>query len=221
MNFFGHALVAASQSTDPAWVLGAMAPDFATMGGVRLEGPRKRSAQAKTRLNQGVAFHHTTDDAFHGAPSFLALMKEARLDLQAREVGTGAALGISHVGVELLLDGWLLEERGLPECYEAALRAGEELAAELHFRGEDPAGSRSQWQYVCRRLQDAPVPEGYRDPDFVAERLIGILAKRPRLAVVAGKERGVHEWAALFLPRVGARGPALWEEVATRLRAGA
>ena len=194
-----------------------MAPDFATMGGVRLEGPRERRGQPKTRLNQGVAFHHTTDEAFHGAPSFLALMKEARLDLQAREVGTGAALGISHVGVELLLDGWLLESRGLPECYGAALAAGAQLGAELHFRGEDPEGSRAQWEYVCRRLQDAPVPAGYRDPDFVAERLIGILAKRPRLAVVPGQERGVHDWAELFLPRVAERGPALWEEVATRL----
>jgi hypothetical protein len=219
VNFFGHALVAASQSSEPAWVLGAMAPDFATMGGVRLEGPRERAPQ--TRLQEGVVFHHTTDDAFHGAPTFLALMKEARIDLQAREVGTGAALGISHVGVELLLDGWLLDERGLPECYDAALEAGAELAEELFFRGEDPGASRAQWRRVCQRLQQAPVPEGYRDPQFVAERLIGILAKRPRLAVAAGRERGVHEWAERFLPRVAASGAALWDEVATRLAGGA
>lgn len=180
--------------------------------------PREQRG-SQTRLLEGVAFHHTTDDAFHGAPTFLALMKEARLDLQAREVGTGAALGISHIGVELLLDGWLLEERGQPECYDAALAAGAELASQLGFRGEDPAGSRAQWQRVCRRLLEAPVPEGYQDPDFVAERLIGILAKRPRLAVTPGRERGVYEWAGLFASRVAARGEALWDEVAERLAA--
>lgn len=194
-----------------------MAPDFATMGGVRLVGPKERSAQAKTRLHEGVDFHHQTDDAFHGAPSFLALMKEARIDLQAREVGTGASLGISHVGVELLLDGWLLETHGLPACYDAALVEGAARSGELEFRGEDPTGARGLWARVCERLQGAPVPEGYRDPSFVAERLIVILAGRPRLRVVAGREAGVFAWAELFLPRVAARGPALLAEVEERL----
>ncbi|MEZ6188946.1 MAG: hypothetical protein R3F62_28570 [Planctomycetota bacterium] len=36
MNFFGHAVLALARRDDAAFVVGSMAPDFATMSGVRL-----------------------------------------------------------------------------------------------------------------------------------------------------------------------------------------
>lgn len=193
-----------------------MAPDFATMAGVRLV-----RGEGVGSFGEGVDFHHATDEAFHGAPTFLALMKEARIDLQARAVGTGASLGISHVGVELLLDGCLVERRGVPELYRSALRTAEVHADELRFRGEDEEAARGRWREVCRRLQEAPVPEGYCDPEFVAARLVGILARRPRLRVEPGKEGEVHGWATSYLPRVAEQVEALLTEVDLRLQGAA
>ncbi|MBL4850292.1 MAG: hypothetical protein JKY65_32650 [Planctomycetes bacterium] len=212
MNFFGHACVALERRADAGWVLGAMTPDFATMGGVRLV-----RGESSGSFGEGVAFHHATDEAFHGAPTFLALMREARIELQAREVGTGASLGISHVGVELLLDGCLVERLGVPGLYREALRSAERHADELRFRGDDEPAARARWLEVCQRLQDAPVPECYTDPDFVAARLVEILARRPRLSVEPGREQEVHAWATSYRPRVAEEVDALLAEVEQRL----
>ena len=182
------------------------------MGGVRLV-----QGEARGSFGEGVAFHHATDEAFHGAPTFLALMKEARIDLQARAVGAGASLGISHVGVELLLDGCLVERRGVPELYRSALESAEVHADELRFRGDDEPAARARWREVCERLQGAPVPESYADPEFVAARLIGILARRPRLSVAPGREREVHAWASSYRPRVAEFVETLLAEVEERL----
>ena len=72
MNFFGHAVVAGWFEGDPRYVLGSMLPDFASMSGTRLNPVEQPEVAA------GVALHHRTDDAFHGAPSFLHLMTFAR-----------------------------------------------------------------------------------------------------------------------------------------------
>lgn len=213
MNFFAHAVLALRRRQDPPWVLGSMAPDFASMAGLRLARGEGEPADA---LAEGIAFHHRSDDAFHGAPGFLALMKEARADLRERGVGVGASLAISHVGVELLLDGWLVEQGGVPAPYRAAVASAEGQADALAFQG-DAEAARRQWRSACARLAQAPLPEGYADPAFVAERLVRILARRPRLAVEPGREPLVGEWAAAAKPRVAAAAEALLDEVEERL----
>ena len=212
MNFFAHALVALRRRADPLWLLGAMAPDFASMAGVRLA-----RLEGEGALAAGIAFHHRTDEAFHGAPRFVSLMKSAREDLQARGLGLGPALGISHVGVELLLDGALVRSAGVPEAYRAALREARGATDSLAFRGADAGAARGQWLRFCDRIEGAPVPEGYAQTEFVAERLIGIMARRPRLAVEHGREGEVFAWAAAAAPEVAAARTALLEEVEARL----
>lgn len=211
MNFFAHALVALRRRDAPRWILGAMAPDFASMAGLRLTRP-----SGTGDLAAGIAFHHLSDDAFHGAPRFVALMKAAREDLQARGLGIGAALGISHVGVELLLDGALVSDLGVPPPYRAALREAAGAADELCFQG-DPARARASWLRLCGRIEAAPVPEGYVESDFVAERLIGIMARRPRLAVTPGREPAVYAWAAAAAPEVAQAKEELLAQVEERL----
>lgn len=213
MNFFAHAVFALRRREDPPWVLGAMAPDFASMAGLRLARGEGEPAGA---LEEGIAFHHRSDDAFHGAPRFLALMKGARADLRERGVGLGAALAISHVGVELLLDGWLVEQEGVPATYRAAVASAEAQADALSFQG-DAEAAREQWRASCVRLAQAPLPEGYTDPRFVAERLVRILFRRPRLAVEPGREPLVTAWAEAAKPRVAAEAAALLAEVEERL----
>ena len=176
VNFLGHACVAGARCTDPRFVFGAMLPDFATMAGVRLEGTDDPEIAA------GVAFHHTTDDAFHGAPTFIELMSDARDVLEAEGVDLGPAMAVGHVGVELLLDGWLVDRPGAEARYRVALDAGRAQLDTLRFRSDPNGGRVAQ---LCARLCDAAVPGGYRDPDFVADRLERILSTRPRLALDA------------------------------------
>ena len=189
-----------------------MAPDFASMAGMRL----RRSGGAGA-LAEGIAFHHLSDDAFHGAPIFVELMKATRVDLCARGLGQGPARAIGHVGVELLLDGYLVTRDGIPaEVREAVTRAGS-VANELEFRGDDPRADRDRWREVCGRIADSPLPQGYSESTFVAERLLRILARRPRLAVDPGRGSEVFRWAEDFSPVVSGRAEALLCQVEERL----
>ena len=116
MNFFSHAIVATRRSEDPRWILGSMLPDFVSMAGLRLA-----SVTGDTPLERGVAFHHTCDDAFHSAPIFVDLMEQAREELELEGLDSGPAMAIGHVGVELLLDGHLVEQGGVTPGYRAAM----------------------------------------------------------------------------------------------------
>ena len=51
------------------------------------------------------------------------------------------------------------------------------------------------------RLRVATIPDDYRDPDFVAVRLVGTLARRPRLALAASAATVLR----VFLPELKAR----------------
>ncbi|NVB36610.1 hypothetical protein G6O69_02115 [Pseudenhygromyxa sp. WMMC2535] len=214
MNFFAHAVLAARRSESPSWIVGAMAPDFASMAGMRLVG-----IEDDDELARGVDFHHRSDDAFHGAPIFVELMEDARVELEARGLGFGPAAAIGHVGVELLLDGLLVDRLGVLPSYRAAMAAAAELDQNLRFHDLGRFEGCRRWRTLCGRLRDAPLPESYQAPDFVADRLIWILAKRPRLAVEAGNEPEVFAWAARARGLVDARADALMDQVEARLAA--
>ncbi len=209
VNFFGHALIARSRRRSPLYVLGSMLPDFLSMA--RLRAPEIESEE----LREGVQMHHDTDDAFHGAPSFLRLMHEAQDELEAAGVPYGGAMAVGHVGVELLLDGWLVREHGVDPIYRDALRA-EPGPLRWRERDERPA---ARWRTLRARLREAPVPEAYQEPSFVADRLVRILDGRPRLALDAKSAAIVAEWAPRARPRVEAGAPELLEEVESRLAA--
>src|SRR5258708_1440822 len=107
VNFFGHAAVSSwLDDAGDGVALGSMLPDFAGMIRARLDDP----APPATELARGVELHHATDAAFHRMPATLALMRE----LDDRLLGGGCARGprraVAHVGVELLLDGVLVDD---------------------------------------------------------------------------------------------------------------
>ena len=187
MNFFGHATVATRISADPRFVLGAMLPDFMTMAQVRL------GTVADTEVARGVAVHHETDRVFHALPSFRAACGSALVALEAEGVPRAAARAVGHVRSELLLDGLLSSDRGARRSYANALRVavGERLERQLVLRdGDDPSSVRT----LLMRLQHAPIPDGYSDPQFVCDRLHAILAHRPRLALRAADRAPVLRW---------------------------
>lgn len=215
MNFFAHALVAARRREEPAWILGSMIPDLASMAGLRLQTVSNPGRLGQL-LSEGVDFHHRCDDAFHGAPIFVELMDGAHAELEERGLGGGPAMAIGHVGVELLLDGCLVTRHGVPTSYREAMALASEAGDDLNWRDSDPEHSQ-RWQAMCSRLRGAPVPEGYANPQFVADRLVQILARRPMLAVEPGNEWLVFEWAKRWVPKVAARERELLDQVEERL----
>ena len=175
MNFVGHAHIALTLRSDPAFVLGSMLPDFASMGRTRLEGVDDPD------VAEGVALHHRTDDAFHGCPAFVRLCTETSTSLEQQGVPWGAARAVGHVGTELLLDGFLLDAPGTHHAASEAVRALERPAITASIRVHSAGAER--WAELLARVRGRGLPDFYRDPDAVADRLIAILAPRPRLAV--------------------------------------
>ena len=170
MNFFGHAAVASWQAPAPGRVLGAMLPDFATMSRARL------AEAADAEVGQGIALHHETDRVFHQLAPVLALMRELDERLARAGCARGPRRAVAHIGVELLLDGVLVDEAAYRESY---------LAGVAH----DPAGVRwrddgddARFAMLLTRLRAHGVPEDLRRTEAIVMRLSRMLAHRPLLA---------------------------------------
>lgn len=206
MNFFGHAAVARLVDDDPAFVLGAMAPDLLGMCGLATGAP------TSPRLAAGQAHHLAVDAAFHGSAPFGALQAWAARALVAAGLRRGPARGAAHAGIELLLDGVLAADARARDAYQRGL-ASAERTPELFVWSEESA--RSRWLGFVRRLRAGTLPDGYRDPSFVTDRLIGALGHRPRLALTPAEiaplrafiptlQRRVAAEASDLMPRTGA-----------------
>ena len=208
MNLYAHAVVAALEDDRPRFVLGAMLPDLAGMAGLRI------AALDDPSLERGVAHHHRVDAAFHASSGFLDLSAGARNELLAEGVPRWSAHAIGHVGVELLLDGCLSEVESGRGSFERARAEAPGAASDVVWKRPD---RERRWARLCDWLAESPVPDGYRDPDFVAERVRRILARRPRLALDARGEEALARWAHRARPLVADRAGALLDEVAERL----
>jgi hypothetical protein len=187
MNFFGHATVACMRSEEPRFVLGSMLPDLTSMATIRIE------SVLDAEFARGVALHHETDRVFHSTAPFRALCESALHALEGEGVSRASARAVGHVGSELLLDGLLSDDRRVRNAYARALEA----ALERHFehsmtwRGDADADA---LRTLLERLASAPLPEAYRDPLFVYDRLHKILERRPRLAMQPGDREPVQRW---------------------------
>ncbi len=192
MNFFGHAAVASWQAADsPGFVLGAMLPDFANMSQTRVV------EVSHPELCAGVELHHRTDRVFHATSRFVALCREATQTLLERGVGKGRAHAVAHVGVELLLDGCLVEQLEARQAYTAAIRCASDRELGGSIRWLDEEG-RARWLALRGRLERYGPPDDYRDPAVVASRVERILRGRRRLALDAPQ----LEVASRYLPEL-------------------
>jgi hypothetical protein len=175
VNFFAHALVASWRSRSPAYGLGAMLPDLASMVGARTP------VVDHIEVAAGVDLHHATDRAFHRLPVFVGAMAEIQQRLMLRGVARGPAAGAAHVGFELCLDGALLDEPDAITCYLAALEAARgDLRRAIPWPEPDAA---ERWHALVDRLAAWGPPDRYRDPALVTDRVARALARRPRLAL--------------------------------------
>jgi hypothetical protein len=215
MNFFGHAVIArrkeaARGNVRAEFVLGAMLPDFASM--LRCRPPRAESSV----LEQGVRFHHATDDAFHGSESFLEFSRRASSFLATKGLSRGSARAVAHVGVELVLDGALAAETAANEAYLSALDAAltTQVTSQISWNAHEYA---VQFQHLCHSLRRRGAVFGDASAELIAERLRRILASRPRLALDDMGQNVVRDWVVAARPLIVSRAPLLIVEVERRL----
>jgi len=202
VNFFGHATVACWHRTAPRFVLGAMLPDFASMS-------RARVAEVDDAdVADGIALHHYTDAAFHRTEGFRELYRRGVDELRARGLARGPACGAAHVGVELLLDGTLVDDERVAGAYVGAIAA----ADEVRIRWRDERGA-ARWRAIHGRLATRGVPLEYRDPDQVSLRVALVLSGRPRLALDDGDLPAVADWLREVAPSIEAGSGALLAEL--------
>lgn len=174
MNFFGHATVARQIDDDPAFLLGAMAPDLLAMCGAEA-GPA-----TSERVAAGQAHHLAVDAAFHASPAFISLQSWSVGTLVAAGLRRGPARGAAHVAVELFLDGALAHDQLAHAAYRRTLATALQMPDPFQWRD---TAARACWRQMVLRLHSAAIPHRYRDPAFVAQRLVHALARRPRLAL--------------------------------------
>ncbi len=199
MNFFGHAVISRWCSAHPtgaehiggaAHALGAMLPDFASMCGGTLAAP------AEAPVAAGVALHHRTDAVFHHHRLVLELMGELHERLLRAGCGRGPARAGSHIGIELLLDGVLLDD-------------GASCALYLDAIGHPPEGVRwreaadeQRFSGLRARLLAVGLPSDLRRPHAATVRLVRTLARRPRLAPSTGDAALLEAGLEAMAPRV-------------------
>ena len=203
MNFVGHSFIAARTSEDPVFALGAMLPDFASMIGARL------AKHDHPELAAGIADHHRTDDAFHGAPTFVRLCRDEAIGLEAIGLGWGASRAVAHVATELVLDGLLLEDESVERRYVDAIETIAWVLPALRFE----RNGIERFRELHARLARYGPPHGYRDPVFVRDRMVQILAHRPRLALVEGDAERLGDYLPGMSQRVRTSAPTLLAEL--------
>jgi hypothetical protein len=206
VNLLAHTWVAHACGLDaPEEVLGAVAPDLATMAGVRLDRDALGGPVA-----DGVSCHLATDAAFHQDTTFLAGSSALRRDLLAVGVPRGAARAVGHVGWELLLDGLLVGEPA-----EAAFRQAFTVAEAVTpaVRPED----RARWEaFLGHRRR--PHALRYDDPAWVADRLVAMLAGSTRLRLPVEDAPAVAAVLAIHAEAVTATGEEVLAVTADAVR---
>jgi hypothetical protein len=162
MNYLSHHEVArrlAGDTDDPAFMFGAMSPDFFGMFHVRKAFIENQS------LLVGLALHQATDIAFD--------RQEAIKELEADMIGSfktfmprWSAVQSGKVGKDILFDGVLFEDELALNSYRQTMHAA--AIGELDIRTiAEPA---EQWLDGVRALEATGLPR-YDDPRVVAERI--------------------------------------------------
>jgi len=209
MNYFSHAAVNGWYTRDARSTLGAMLPDLLAMAGLR----RCRSHDAA--IDWGLALHHATDSAFHDAPFFQQALRDQRGALLALGLARGSAAAAAHVGLELLLDQHLAEQRGARDDYRRALElARSQVRQRLTF---ETAASRARFEELLARLWERGGPRATTSPARTAAQIAWTLAPRPRLLLAPAELGPVIVWVEQARDHYAAQWPCWLSSLARAL----
>jgi hypothetical protein len=193
MNFVGHACLARDARGSGLFVFGAMLPDLAGIVGLSppVEGPEE--------LLGGLRHHRRVDGAFHGAPLFHELLQDGRAKLRLHGVPKGPRIAATHLGVELLLDGILVERDGIEALVFDALVVGRKALGDLY----PPRGPELAWmERAIGHVSDGRLLDDYAHPRLVARRIERILERRVRCRLDAGHREELGRWLEDLRPRL-------------------
>jgi hypothetical protein len=137
-------------------------------------------------------------------------MRELDDRLLAGNCARGPRRAVAHVGVELLLDGVLVDEAPYRDAY---LRA---LAHEPDLAWRD-AGDDERFRTLHERLRAHGVPDDLRRPDAIAHRMQRMLAHRPLLAPSPADMVAVRAALVAHRPRVEVAAEAVLRELRAAL----
>jgi hypothetical protein len=215
VNVLGHAYIAErARPGDDAYALGAVLPDLASIAGVRLDVGAGMSAAVSSAIGDGIACHHGADASFHSLASFRAGAAAMRHELLDAGLPTGPARAVAHVGYELVLDGALVGTAA-EDAYRRALTiatTATDAISPLH---------RPRWSaFVDRIATHAHRPIRYDDVDWVAGRLVTLLADRPRLRLDAGDVAAVALVLGRHAPAIRAGAGDILDSTFAPRRAG-
>lgn len=204
VNFVAHLLVALDhRAGEPTsdFAFGAVLPDLASMGRLKFD---RASLSPEALL--GVKLHHATDDAFHSNKWFTSLLGEGVAQLMAEQVPRGAARACAHLGVELLLDGVLLEDKQTSKATNALFAS---LNTQIAASPDNTA-----WPQLLKRAADYGPPNWYGEPQGVAAFLQRVTSERPRLAFGVEHLAPVEDWLTEVRPAIAADSLSIVEHIA-------
>lgn len=207
MNFFGHAAIACWESDDPGFVLGSMLPDWAAITELRI-GPIDSDT-----VRAGVAHHHRVDEVFHRTAVFVERCREWTAALRELGVRRGTARAVSHIGVELILDGWLEARAAAPRYADAVASASPEALGDT-IQWQGPPEGHARLRALRERLVWVGRPAHLREARGVYGHLERALCKRPSLAILEEDAAAVRETLDAEMEAVAVGAPALLFELA-------
>jgi len=178
VNFVGHAVVAGAERGSDAYAFGAMVPDL------RRFAAGEPLPMTDAAVDAGITSHHRVDAAFHDHELFRAWTAELVASMPVADRGARAA---AHVAVELAIDGVLL--RGDAAAYEGALRWA---AATVD----------GAWADVVARMRLGAIVDAYGTADGVADRVVSVMERRPRLRPIAPRRGDLAVAVAAVLPSI-------------------
>ncbi len=204
VNYLGHAVLAFHVAEDPAFALGAMLPDLASMAGFSID-------EVEPRVSAGVRFHHQTDAIFHEAPEFIEGQRFVRQRLLELGVRKGPARAMAHIGIEFMIDAAFVPHEG----YLDALALG---AKDMGiWRSGGPTASRAA--ALCDRLYALAWTPHEVSPERLSERLMGALRSRIRLAPLGREATVAAELLAEQRHHYQILAPQIASYVLTKVRA--
>ncbi len=138
-----------------------------------------------------------------------------RSAVAAHGLAPGPSRAVGHVGWELLLDGALLDRPAVVEGFLAAIAGAGDVEPAL------APVDRERWSALVDSVRTDQWWRRYDEPTFVAERLCGMVRRRPRLAFDADDVPLVAERLAAAQPAVAGGADATIDAVTARLRRAA